>query len=58
MSRGKELADAHWDKYINGLLKIVGDVPEGLREKYCFMYKSAMEHGYKHGKEEVNKDDE
>lgn len=50
MNQAKQLSEEHWS-YIASLLKAVG-IPEELIEKYGFMYRTSMVHGYKHGFEE------
>jgi len=45
----KKLIDAHW-LYIRKLLDVHGESPEVI-SKIKFHYKTAFEHGWKHGKE-------
>jgi hypothetical protein len=44
------LIDEHW-KYVEALLKLHGEDPNVIR-KIGFHYKTAFQHGMKHGKEE------
>lgn len=53
MGRSKELADAHW-QYVEGVLeKAFGACAHGRMEEIGFHYKTAFEHGYKHGLEDA-----
>jgi len=55
--KGKELAEAHWG-YVETLLNLhnVGANIVNLVDVIGFHYKSSFEHGYKHAKEEYEKE--
>lgn len=51
-SRSKELAEAHWENYVKGLLEATG--VEATVIKACgFVYVSTFIHGYKHAMQDV-----
>ena len=52
-NKGKQLAEAHWE-YIEKLMKQHGEEQTTI-DLIGFHYKTAMIHGYKHGKEDVKK---
>lgn len=49
MKSAKQIADEHWD-FIKQLLETHGENPE-IIQKIGFHYKTALIHGYGHGKE-------
>ena len=50
-ARGKELANDHWS-YVEAILIAHGQ-PDDLISMVGFHYKTALQHGYKHGVEEA-----
>lgn len=51
-SRSKELAKAHWEDYVKGLLEATG-VAAAIIEACGFVYISTFIHGYKHAIQDV-----
>jgi len=49
LDKGKELAEKHWN-YIKSLLE-AHNIDKNVIELIGFHYKTALEHGFKHGLE-------
>ena len=51
-TRSKELAEAHWEGYVKGLLEATG-VDKNIIKVAAFIYISTFIHGYKHAMQDV-----
>lgn len=52
ISRSEELAKAHWEDYVKGLLQATG-VDTAIVKACGFVYVSTFIHGYKHAMQDV-----
>lgn len=52
LTRSEELAKAHWENYVKGLLEATG-VDEYIIRACSFVYISTFIHGYKHAMQDV-----
>ncbi len=52
LTRSKELAEAHWEGYVKGLLEATG-VDKTIIKVCAFVYVSTFIHGYKHAMQDV-----
>jgi len=51
-NRSEELAKAHWEDYVKGLLEATG-VDAAIVKACEFVYVSTFTHGYKHAMQDV-----
>lgn len=53
LTRSEELAKAHWENYVKGLLEATG-VDKAIVKACGFVYISSFIHGYKHAMQDLD----